>query len=168
MAGEGTARYCPPERSCFLSVTASLFHESWESHLCEECGTSARRPAWRRCFLWVHVLGTSSPRAPSRPRSVCCALQVPGLSGAKMGQGHGGEGGPPAPRTLGALTERGQAWALPAPQLMEGPQARLWEVKGRGRTSAGGCHIQTLWLLSRLLVLRHCGKGVCRRALGVL
>ena len=74
MAGEGTARYCPPERSCFLSVTASLFHESWESHLCEECGTSARRPAWRRCFLWVHVLGTSSPRAPSRPRSGPCAV----------------------------------------------------------------------------------------------
>ena len=53
-----------------------------------------------------------------------------------MGQGHGGEGGPPAPRTLGALTERGQAWALPAPQLMEGPQARLL---GSERTSQDLC-----------------------------
>lgn len=42
-----------------------------------------------------------------------------------MGQGHGGEGSPPAPRTPGTLTERGQAWALLAPQLMEGPQAWL-------------------------------------------
>lgn len=58
-------------------------------------------------------------------RSVCCALQVPGLSRAKMGQGHGGEGGPPAPRTPGALTGRRQARALPAPWLMEGPQARF-------------------------------------------
>ena len=63
-------------------------------------------------------------------RSVCCALQAPGLSGAKMGQSHVGEGGPPAPRTPGALTERGLEGALPAPQLMEGPQARLLGSEG--------------------------------------
>lgn len=171
MPGEGTAWYCPPpDCSCLLSVTESLSHESWESHLCDDCGTSARRPAWRCCFLWVCVSGTSPPWAPSRPSSGPCAVpcKLLGYLEQRWDRVMWERAAHLPPGPLAPSQREGRKGLCLLRSRWRGPRPGSWEVKGRRRTSAGGCHIQTLWLLSRLLVLRHCGKGVCRRALGIL